>query len=65
MSLFDALLDRLPDFRRGGTDPAAETFEYRCRDCDREFESTTRHVTDAECPTCGSADVRVADDPYL
>lgn len=62
MGLRDALRSLLP-----GDEPpsSAETFRYRCRDCDAEFESPRRHVTDARCPDCGSADVRVADDPYL
>lgn len=38
-----------------------ETFGYRCRDCDCEFESPQRHVTAATCPDCGSGDVRVRD----
>lgn len=58
------LLDALPGWRGDRTGGDAETFGYRCRDCDRVFESTTRHVTDATCPACGSGDVRVADDPY-
>lgn len=62
MGLLDALRDYL--LGRGSTERDAETFEYRCRDCDREFETTARHVTEAECPDCGSEDVRVADDPY-
>lgn len=61
------LLDALSDLLSGRRDPhesERETFEYRCRDCDHEFESTRRHVTAASCPDRGSEDVRVGDDPY-
>lgn len=62
MGLLDALRSLLPG---GEPSPTGETFRYRCRDCEAEFESGRRHVTDASCPACGSSDVRVADDPYL
>jgi putative FmdB family regulatory protein len=29
-------------------------FEFRCRDCDREFELLVRSGTVPECPSCGS-----------
>lgn len=59
MGLFDKLRECLPG--RGAS--RGETFTYRCRDCDREFESPYRHVTDARCPDCESEDVRVSE-PY-
>lgn len=61
MNLVDALRSLLPESERAGD---RETFAYRCRACDAEFESPRRHVTDAGCPDCGAGDVRVADDPY-
>lgn len=64
MGLFDAVRDLLPGNGRETAGSDGETFEYRCRDCDREFESTRPHVTAAKCPGCGSDDVRVGDDPY-
>lgn len=64
MKLVEALLDLLPGRETGDPD-ATETFDYRCRDCDHEFASPERHVTDARCPACGAGDVRVAENPYL
>lgn len=66
MGLLDTLRSFLPvadsPSETSGDEPGApETFAYRCRDCDREFESPHRHVTDAACPDCGSPDVRVVD----
>lgn len=62
MGVFDALRALVSGDRSGDGE---DTYTYRCRDCDREFESPRRHVTDASCPACDSGDVRVSDDPYL
>lgn len=61
------LRDRLAALWPGGEAEAddAERFAYRCRRCDRAFESPERHVTAATCPDCGAEDVRVDDNPYL
>lgn len=63
VGLFDAVRDLLLGSGRATTGDE-ETFEYRCRDCEHEFESTRPHVTAASCPDCGSDDVWVSDDPY-
>jgi Zn finger protein HypA/HybF involved in hydrogenase expression len=63
VGLFDAVRNLLSGGGRA-TGEDEETFEYRCRDCDSEFESTRPHVTAAKCPECGSNDVRVGEDPY-
>jgi putative FmdB family regulatory protein len=63
VGLFDSLRAFLSG--NGATDESeTETFEYRCRDCDTEFESTRQHVTTVSCPDCGSDDIRVSEDPY-
>lgn len=62
MGLADVLSALLPGQENGSTQ--GETFEYRCRNCDRGFESTDRHVVTASCPACGSDDIRVGEDPY-
>lgn len=62
MGLADVLRALLPGHENESTQ--GETFNYRCRNCDRAFESTHRHVVTASCPACGSDDVRVCEDPY-
>lgn len=46
------VLDKLKSIL-SGDEGRSSTTPYRCSDCGHEFESTTDHPKDAECPECG------------
>jgi len=52
MSLMDRLKGTL------GGDEEEQTFNYHCRECDTEFESPNRSLSDVSCPKCGASESR-------
>jgi putative FmdB family regulatory protein len=41
-----------------GASEEEQTFDYHCRECDTEFQSTSRSISEVACPTCGASGAR-------
>jgi len=52
MSLMDRIKGTL------GENEEEQTFDYHCRECDTEFESPNRSLSDVSCLNCGASGSR-------
>lgn len=53
MSLMDRIKGTL-----GGNERTEPGFNYHCRECDLEFETTESSRSNVECPNCGAMGTR-------
>lgn len=49
------VIDKLKNLLTGSDD---QTYSYRCRDCETEFESPEAQMKDVTCPECDSTNIR-------
>jgi rRNA maturation endonuclease Nob1 len=59
MSLLSDVTEKLSS--GDGGDDGAETFAYRCVNCEARFETPKTRMLSVNCPDCGSMDVRPDD----
>lgn len=48
-----SIVDKIRDAIGGGE----TTYEYRCTNCDAEFESGQSRLTDVSCPECAATEI--------
>ncbi|WP_313694920.1 hypothetical protein [Halorarum halobium] len=58
MSLVSALKDAL-----ASGDGGADAVRYRCGECGTGFDRARTRMVRTRCPDCGSADLRVVEEP--